>query len=484
MRLLFLLAFCVLSTFSYATTFTVNSLSGTSTGTGTSGSLPYCINQANANPGPHTIQFLVSGTIIITTPLPALLQSITLDATTVAGYTVYPLVQLDGSSSSNSGLSIQAANCALYGLSIKGFPYYGIELSSAASNFRIGTFGKGNTIISNQYTGIRVNGADHGSIIDNRVGTSADGTQCAGNGYHGIDLTNGANYDTIQNNRISCNEYNGIHIEASSYNVVRRNLIGPTTGNCDGNLYRGIKVLDGSHHNIIGEVPTLGNLISGNQYWGVEVLDAGSTENSIRGNSFSCNEYGGIEINTGGNNNINPPNILTASGSVVSGTALPNAWVDIYKAQGTNTAMCNTTPTNQGTDYLMSTLATNSGSWIASGSFSGQVVAMQTDSAKNSSGFSNIVNTNVAGGLTNSCTGISVTTSLNHSAHLDNLVYPNPVSTKLNFSGSAGGLKKLYSITGGLVRVSTSEAMVVSDLVPGLYFLEWKGQRFKVNVQP
>lgn len=51
-------------------TYTVTSLADTNSGTGTSGTLRYCINQANLNPGPNTIQFGIGGTIILAQSLP------------------------------------------------------------------------------------------------------------------------------------------------------------------------------------------------------------------------------------------------------------------------------------------------------------------------------------------------------------------------------------------------------------------------------
>ena len=50
-----------------STTWTVNSLGDTGTGSGNSGDLRYCITQADQTPGDNTIKFSVSGTIQLTT---------------------------------------------------------------------------------------------------------------------------------------------------------------------------------------------------------------------------------------------------------------------------------------------------------------------------------------------------------------------------------------------------------------------------------
>src|SRR5262245_29284231 len=53
-------------------TFTVNSLGDTGTGTGTSGDLRFCITQANGTTGDNTINFSVTGTITLHSALPDL----------------------------------------------------------------------------------------------------------------------------------------------------------------------------------------------------------------------------------------------------------------------------------------------------------------------------------------------------------------------------------------------------------------------------
>jgi hypothetical protein len=53
-------------------TYTVNSLGDTGAGSGTTGDLRYCINQANAAGGTDTINFSVTGTIILTSALPSI----------------------------------------------------------------------------------------------------------------------------------------------------------------------------------------------------------------------------------------------------------------------------------------------------------------------------------------------------------------------------------------------------------------------------
>jgi hypothetical protein len=59
--------------------YTVNSLDDTNTGSGTSGTLRYCITQANASSGADTINFSVNGTITLTSNLPNITDSLTIN---------------------------------------------------------------------------------------------------------------------------------------------------------------------------------------------------------------------------------------------------------------------------------------------------------------------------------------------------------------------------------------------------------------------
>src|SRR5271165_868673 len=54
------------------TTWTVNSLGDTGTGSGTSGDLRYVITQADQTPGDNTVNFAVTGTITLNSALPDL----------------------------------------------------------------------------------------------------------------------------------------------------------------------------------------------------------------------------------------------------------------------------------------------------------------------------------------------------------------------------------------------------------------------------
>lgn len=391
----------------YATVFDVNSTGDANTGSGTSGTLRWCIGQANLSAGPHTINFSVAGTISITSSLPALLQSITIDGSAAPGFAGVPVIILDGSGFGNGdGMTIQHSDCKLFGLEIANFPYRGIYINGDnADHFQIGDAGKGNVIRNNHYWGISIYQADDGKIMYNKVGTDATGDNCAGNDYDGIDVQSAADHDSILFNQVSCNGYNGIQIGGSSYNVIRGNVIGPLNGSCSGNSYRGIDIEDGSNYNIVGgSDPADFNKIASCQYWGIEVKNS-STNNLLSGNSYSCNDYGAIALNYGGNNGMASPAITAANATTVSGTSLANAVIEIFKSQNTNPILCTGTPLNQGTDFLGTTTADASGIWTMSGTFGGYLTATARDANNNTSQFSSYFYTGIIDTLINDCTG-------------------------------------------------------------------------------
>lgn len=107
-------------------TYTVNSTADTNTGSLTTGTLRYCINQANNAAGPNTIQFGTSGTIILTQSLPPIGSNITIvDAMANA-------ITINGT---NGGNSYQAFFCApnSTGLTFKNTGGGSIAVQNAAS---------------------------------------------------------------------------------------------------------------------------------------------------------------------------------------------------------------------------------------------------------------------------------------------------------------------------------------------------------------
>jgi hypothetical protein len=79
-----------------------NSYVVTTTASAGAGSLRKAIADANANPGPDVIQFNIAGAapfvIAPVSPLPALVDAVTIDATTQPGWAGDPVVEINGKS--------------------------------------------------------------------------------------------------------------------------------------------------------------------------------------------------------------------------------------------------------------------------------------------------------------------------------------------------------------------------------------------------
>ncbi len=108
-------------------TFTVNSLGDTGTGSGFSGDLRYVITQVDQTPGDNTINFAVTGTITLNSALPHLsnstgvtdiegpgASSLTVARNTAVGTPLFPIFTIDaGARVELAGLAITGANFAL-----------------------------------------------------------------------------------------------------------------------------------------------------------------------------------------------------------------------------------------------------------------------------------------------------------------------------------------------------------------------------------
>ncbi|MBI3135329.1 MAG: gliding motility-associated C-terminal domain-containing protein [Bacteroidetes bacterium] len=227
----------------------------------------------------------------------------------------------------------------------------GVEiLSSAGIDNKIGNdVAGGGNLISGNVTGIKLDGAVHVFIYNNRIGTSNNGLLAQPNTNNGIYLFN-AGFNTIggtglQSNLISGNTVNGILMEgaSSTQNIVAGNIIGATAGlTAPAPNAIGIMLTNGATANFIGQAGSqLGNTISGNSTVGV-VLDA-ATGNTLVNNSIGIpfSNLHGLVLQNGATLNViggSPAerNIISNNDSV--GVALNNATNNILSGNfiGTN----------------------------------------------------------------------------------------------------------------------------------------------------
>ncbi|MBL9173148.1 MAG: right-handed parallel beta-helix repeat-containing protein [Verrucomicrobiales bacterium] len=295
--------------------------------------------------GPHVIS--------VATALPAIGSPVTLDGFTQPGASPNTLadgfngvlqVHLDGATApiNTDGLQVATPGVTVRGLGIERFRGDGIELSptsagaviegnvlglapdgtdagqngsgvlvSGSSGHRIGgTVPSARNVISgNNRSGIELSGAGATEvrIEGNWIGVGLDGISDRGNSLQGIRLDNAPGNAlggalAGAGNVIAGNDQHGIELAnaGSSNNVILGNFIGSTaTGSALRNNFNGVQVA-GSGNRVGGAAAGEGNRIRFNGQRGIGVQ--GGTNNAVRGNSIQANEALGIDL---GNNNRN-----------------------------------------------------------------------------------------------------------------------------------------------------------------------------------
>ena len=257
--------------------------------------LKAAIEQSNYDDDLDTVKFAIPVAhsapiyIIITQPLPTINRPLEIQGGNL--YPGYPnRIVLDATDvkaayPESSGLVITADNTSITGLTIQGFPKYGIQLTNA-ENFAIGgeTYETqrmviaSNGLTTNDSAGIFLSGSNNGKIVNCNIGVDYDGNTAAGN-KRGIVF--------------SRSNYNTIGTTAPNF----RNVI-------SGNTIRGIDmtgVSDVSHDYVIGN-QVIGNIIGLNRagttavgnHVGVYVnVDR---NNVIGGSSSNKNFFGGNSV--------------------------------------------------------------------------------------------------------------------------------------------------------------------------------------------
>ncbi|MBU6239571.1 MAG: VCBS domain-containing protein, partial [Planctomycetes bacterium] len=185
----------------------------------------------------------------------------------------------------------------------------GIFVFSGSNSNSIGgaIAGAGNVISGNTSFGIRLDSSNN-QVAGNIIGLVASGNSAAGNGAKGILVTaqNGGGNDNViggttvlARNVISGNAGEGIQITGSG-NLVQGNYIGTdTTGLVAlGNFGRGVWVAGGSTNTIGGSAPGAGNLLSGNNIYGIHL--SSTANNLVAGNIIGLDVTGSAKLS---NNN-------------------------------------------------------------------------------------------------------------------------------------------------------------------------------------
>ena len=218
----------------------------------------------------------------------------------------------------------------------------GILINGVAGNVIGGTAAGAGNVISGNGTGVWVTNTSSGNQIQgNYIGINFDGTAAVGNTSDGVTVDAGATDNTIggttlaARNVISGNDLNGVVLDgaATTANVIQGNIIGlDITGETDlGNSREGIYIISAAHDNAIGgTVAGAGNVISGNDQFGVRLLGAGVSGNLIAGNFIGTdddgvsaigNSLGGIQIESNASGNT-IGGATAAARNLISGNTL------------------------------------------------------------------------------------------------------------------------------------------------------------------
>ncbi|MFH1526738.1 MAG: T9SS type A sorting domain-containing protein, partial [Bacteroidota bacterium] len=220
----------------------------------------------------------------------------------------------------------------------------GIIIDDSPNNIIGGTnSGERNIVSANGQLniGIRNSNSTGNLVLGNYIGINISGTSALNNGNSGIGIYNGANNNIIGGNSssarniISGNLYNGVWLNGNGTdsNTVSGNYIGTSVSGYDSipNGGNGISIIDGASNNIIGgDGIDSANTIAFNNANGVIIANSGSNFNRVSHNSIFSNVNLGIDLQSSANNNISKPVISSISNSIVTGTASPNASVEIF----------------------------------------------------------------------------------------------------------------------------------------------------------
>jgi hypothetical protein len=218
----------------------------------------------------------------------------------------------------------------------------GVEIANGAS---YNTVGNGNTISGNGADGVLIGnaGTNNNTVTTNYIGTDQTGTTPLPNGEDGVEIANGASFNTVGNgNIISGNALDGVRITDAGTNtnaVTTNNIRTDQTGtNPLPNGEDGVDLANGASFNTVGN----GNTISGNAFDGVEISDTGTNNNTVTANNIGMDQTGsnplpngddGVEIangasfNTVGNGN-------TISANTLNGVHISGGTTTWNKIQG------------------------------------------------------------------------------------------------------------------------------------------------------
>ena len=254
------------------------------------------------------IEFNIPGTgvqiISPATPLPAVANKMTIDATSQPGYNATPVIELDGSNAGAGvdGLKVTGGFVVIHGMGISDF---------AGGN------------------GIRIEAGPGGNKVQSCfIGTNPGGTALAGNMAHGILINNSAG-NTIGGSPGSSSFEGNLFGGSTNANVLiqgassQNNIV---TGNefdvsFDGQTLfpnpgaAGVTITTGAHNNTVGGTSDIATNHFSSELYGI-LLTEGATGNRVTFNEID-NCHIGVSITRASNNTVGGP-FATASNVVAN----------------------------------------------------------------------------------------------------------------------------------------------------------------------
>jgi Domain of unknown function DUF11/HYR domain/FG-GAP-like repeat/FG-GAP repeat len=310
-----------------ATTFTV--INENDSG---AGSLRAAIVSANGNIGADTIDFaIVTGapfTIPLASPLPAITEAVTIDATTQPGFAGTPIVEVNGAAAgAGDGLSIQTDDVVVRGLVINRFDGNGISITGNTNHVEgnfIGVDLTGLLSLANSGDGVAISGASSGNVVG---GTVAAARNVISGNQNGVSLTSASTTgNTVAGNFIGTdalganvvgNTLDGLALSTATSNIIgglsagSRNVI---SGNRNGVAISSIaSAANGVQGNFIGTAAD-GTTALGNNQNGVSIASSGNSiggAGATAGNTIAFNGKSGVSVASGVNNPIETNSIFS-----------------------------------------------------------------------------------------------------------------------------------------------------------------------------
>ncbi|MEZ6135354.1 MAG: LamG-like jellyroll fold domain-containing protein [Pirellulaceae bacterium] len=430
---------------------TVTSISNLIANDGGDGiSLREAIAATNATAGADTIIFEIGSgtqTISLAAALPNITGTVIIDAWTQPGFSGTPRIIIDANGVTGDGfqLTSTADNSTIRGFVIRDFVGDGIQINSGSTGNTIegnyiGSFswtgtdsgvgeqntgygiyvlGSGNTIGGttaqsrnviggNQLSGVYISGAGatNNTLLGNYIGVDATGGAVTANDY-GIYVTDTTgtiigNGTAAGRNVIAGNTNQGILLWNASSTTIQGNYIGTNaTGTADlnGAAQEGAKsgiVVGGTTSNVMvgGTVSGQGNLISGNNWFGIEFW-SGTTNSYVYGNYIGTdvtglldlgNSMGGVTM-WGSGTGIVVGGGTSAHRNIISG----NDWVGVSMG---NAAAATTIQGNYiGLGADGSTVIGNQAGVVVEGGSAGSLIGTNWDGS-NDSGERNVISGN------------------------------------------------------------------------------------------